>query len=286
MPYKRGRSVIRSRSSKRRRTTRRTGRRSLPRRYNYKKYSSRWSRISRGINNKRAPKNGVLKSGPVVRVTYKYTGSQTLPSGPLTTSMIALGATIRANSIYDPNVAITGAFNTATSWYNFYSKFYNRYEVLGTKIVLTVRQLSNSNPADGYAGIYPSYKVGLKLDDDGTAFTTTENWVNLTSDPNVNMRTLKMTDSADGQVSVPIVYKPSKWFSKDERVDNMAYFGANPANEVRSVGFIQMENLDSGEINSAYGYGVTFTYDVTYVVRLSDMKDIRELPAEMKIEQM
>jgi len=110
-------------------------------------------------------------------------------AGPIVCTM---GASVRANSIYDPNTAVSGTFNqSATKYHNLMEK-YEKYEVLSSKGVFTLRQYQIDNLSEEDA--HNTIKWGVSLDNNNTVSFLGMNWPTACQRPTTKSRTFMQSN--------------------------------------------------------------------------------------------
>lgn len=221
--------------------------------------------------------NNIIGQSRVVIVPWTTAGSITFPTGGASNAFVPFtDGDCRLNSIYDPYLKLGGQ---TTAWYTFLSSLYHKYEVLSSKYTLTIRQRQVLE-VPSTAVDHPTYKVGVKVDDDGS-LPSLPNWTAFQADPNTTMKSLHFNTNGDGQVSITKYFNRKKWFNNSE--DNEADFGANPTDGVYALPFYQMENL--GGLGLGYAPKADYVIDMKFVVRVWDPKDIQDLTGDMVIVQ-
>lgn len=208
--YKRKRAPLYSRAAKRRRL--------------YKKarriISRKRRRISRSVISAGRMSYG-FPERKVVRC--KWIGMETI-SVAATTQLTITGLTgIQMGSAYDPWQGITGQFNVTPAGFDLHSQIYNRYIVLGAKLVATFRPTTfNTND------IFDTpFKVGLKKNTMAT-LGTLSTWAEASTDPDTKVKTLIASRARPSSATVVMTYSPRKEYGiKDIRDALLTTTGAN-----------------------------------------------------------
>lgn len=211
-----------TKSSKRRRFTKRV-RYYGKRRIHRSKFrgTSKFSRYSLGTNK-------------IVKCKWMGASDLTIPS-PGGTALI-YGTSILMNYPWDPWNSVTGTFNLASAGYTLWSKLFNYYTTLGSKLVI---KFSMKYPAT--SGPIQPVKWGVKLDDDASSSYTT--WHGICSDPLTKARTYVMELYNIRTQTLVIKYSPRKFFGlKDFRDEDTigGAIGSAPSRKVYAIPFVQV----------------------------------------------
>lgn len=172
---------------------------------------------------------------------------------------------IRANSVYHPCLDTNegGRYDHNASQYNYYSTFYNNYEVKLSKMKLTIYPLASIS-----AGSLP-YVVGLLLNrDDSPAMDSFEQ---LCSRLNVKYKRMHFNPDKKS-VSVKMRFNSRKQFN-DGFGTNVGTVGNSPTATCYYIPFIQMLDVTNTTFPSS-----SFVISVTYYVRWFNRREIMDMP--------
>lgn len=168
--------------------------------------------------------------------------------------------TFRANSIFDPDTdpSVTGKPLGYTQW----NQFYERYTVLGSRMILSV--------VAGSAGQVPTY-VGIYLSDDQSPTAT--NVVNLIEQGKSHYQVIQnATNGYLADKSISMNYSARKWHGCVDvtDADNLeADFGANPVDETYYVVYCATgDNTTPGPAN------ISIMVQIDYIVRCKDPQEL------------
>jgi len=219
MGYKRRRSSGSYSASKRARTYTRT-RRIPRRRFNRRRrrFARRGSRGTLGYFTKR---NYGIGDSKLVRLVWS--GEETVSVSASTYTNSTACTAIQVNSAYDPWNGITGTYNVTPGGFDLYSKLYNRYIVIGAKLVVTFR-FNTTNASDQFN---TWYKVGLHK-----ATTSTlgyiDSWEKAASDPDSVTRNVVAIRQVPTRATVKMNFSVRKEYGvKDLRDQLLTTTGAN-----------------------------------------------------------
>lgn len=169
---------------------------------------------------------------------------------------------ILANSVYDPNAALTGLFNSSASLYNYMARLYNMYEVVWSKIYVTFRQASA-------ADITHDIGCGVRLDDNGGFITTTTGWASMRNDPRNRTGILKTDANKGGILTLKHMFSRKKLLSS-EQTFNASNTGSNPSTSYMFIPFIG----NTTESDTASSPHIIVSVRLYMMVKWSDPKDI------------
>lgn len=233
--YKRRRSFVGSRPSKRRKMYKRT-RRVFKRRTQRSRRKGVLARYSGGRNLYGIP------SSKLVQCIWVGSETLTVPEN----GDIIFGSGIKVNSAFDPwNGNVLNQWNDLPGGFKFYSKLYGRYIVCGARLVVVARNPKIGGMGDA-AAQYP-YKFGIRLDRDTTNNAT--EWDNMVNAPFSRMKTIHWTDTSR-YARISINYSPKKfWGIKDYKDVNAGDLGAqvstNPTRTCNANVWVQKLEKDN-----------------------------------------
>lgn len=248
----------------------------------YKRYvPRRYGRKYRIYGRKMNFKNGILNNSRIMKCPWVTAGVESFPTLGATNIFVPFtDGDIKINSIYDPWAKLGG---NSASWYTFLSKMYHTYEVVGAKAVFTFRQYNTQTTGSGTYNIWPTYKFGVKSSTEPTLATVNPSWTDYVSDPNCSMKSMHLNSMGTGKCSIVVYFNPSKWFDRDKREDNTAFFGSDPTNVIYLLPWFMKEDYIGQQL------GLTFQFEysikILFVVRVTHPYDMQEIPSDMEIKQ-
>lgn len=271
--YKRNRSARRVYRRKRSQVYKRT-RRVYKRRYNRSRRAkeARFRRISRirGFG---------FGDSKVIHCRWVAVEGATVAQGAMVT--LQSMTPILLNSAYDPWSGITGVHNTTAAGFDLHAQIYNRYMVLGAKLVVTFRPHLTS--VENTDAIVSSYKVGIhKAPSSSVPMGTLAHWAQCATDPDTVTKTMVVHLSEKTQVSCVMTYSPRReWNAKDSR-DLLVTTGgpnsvvtSNPTFTMYATAWFQ--NCDNDAVNHFNG-DWNIEYKLYQKVLFYDRKDVNTLP--------
>lgn len=264
--YKRRRSALYTRPSKRRKM--------------YKKTRRVFKRKVRRV--KRRLGRSAYGFPAVKYVTMKYMAQFSFTMQSYTNVLSSPAPGIRMNSPYDPDSASTGTFNMVSAGYRLHSVLYKRYTVVGSKAVFTLRPVNNIQLSSGTVGYVLPLKWGVKLDNDNSLVGYgVLNWPAICSDPNTYSKTYHpmLPGIGNGEMRSRIVvkYSPRKFFGRGANEDELgANFGSNPTKQCYAVPWVQVLNCTD---TVSQPNTMSLEVVVYYKVKCSEMNDVVDLSA-------
>lgn len=215
---------------------------------------------------------GIVPPVKYINMEYRCSWSGIRPAidGPLCQQM---GNGFKANSVYDPNLDLAGPFNVSSTLYNFYSEFYNKYEVLRSKMVITLRQAESAfGAAPGTFIAQPLLKWGVLLDDDGVphGLDGSHSWVTPIQRPTTKTRSFQ-PDGNGAHYQTIKMYWSKKANGNDQT--NESAFGSNPSN--LAFWYPWYAYATPGVQENQFPK-LQYEVYIRYYVKLSDCKDLEE----------
>lgn len=198
----------------------------------------------------------------VVRCVYHAYDPFTMPDAVAGTAVLQTGLTmhIRMNDPYDPCTDIAGVFNDTSGGYELFSSYYNRYVVLGSKLVVKLMANGVYNGGENALEYTATPLVwGVKLDDDDTFGFA--GWEAAACDKNVKWKTFKvgLGDQCKSQ-KITVKYSPRKWFGVQDVRDSTdasnigSTTGSSPGRLVYAIPFFQY--ADKVTPSTLRGFGI------------------------------
>jgi len=195
---------------------------------------------------------------------------------------------VRVNSVFDPNYASVGVYNTSAALYLYMSKFYQRYRVMKAVITYTITQrdllvLSPVLPAVSPAKL--EFVVGACLQN-STANTLYSDWTNLVTDPKMKTKSMFLTTTYDqpmGRCKLRVVFKEKSWFGTSGEDDHGALVGFNPTSFVCSGVYSAVKDL-AWPLESYPNLNVE--QNLTMWVEWSQPYSVMNMPADAEILQI
>lgn len=228
---------------------------------------------------------GIMPVRKFVACEYRACNRVFSPSPPSTQSVhcgLIGGYYYRCNSVYDPDPAITGLFNNASTLHNFYSNFYGKYRVVRAHAVFTLRQTNILHPdlgSDGVTGDHHSLKWGVFVDDDADG--SLGPWTSIVSRPSTILKTIVPNANGDARSTIKINWNESR--ISNYRDQNLSVVAGNPAHLNYFMPFWAHSTHRSGEAyyDPAFELDVYIRYDVCYI----QPKDIEDLTGTVSLIQ-
>jgi len=188
----------------------------------------------------------------------------------------------RANSVYDPNYTSTGIWNTVTSFYNYYSKLYYRYQVLGSSICCTIRQGGTVQSSNSLKLVYEPMRWGITIDANET-LSGVSNWVNCLSHQGTVSTVFQPDPTMRNTSRLSKTFIPSRDVGGAGDLDweNLgASFGAHP--NFLEFFHIWIQNAHMGPAESdLYGHpDLIFDIYIRYKVKVFQLKDTSNIKNE------
>lgn len=260
------------------------------RRRNYKRMFKRYNkkRIVTYKNTRKAKKRRVMRRGGwsvsrVRRVLYpdnlmmKHTWTYTSNAVVANANLYVHSPTLKINSLYDPDSNSTGWGNVSCSNYHNLKNIYNRYHVLGARIVVTVRPISMFNFAavSGGTSTYsavscPPIRWGMYIDDNGVV-EEGDSYEKIIGNKYHVYRDLQCNNngSQDNKVTLIRKWSSRKYFgyTNDDRA--VPFVGFDPANVVYAVVYGQVLDKSSSPIQNTYA----ITWNVSFIAKWSEIKE-------------
>lgn len=279
MGYKRKRSYSTASASKRRRTY--VQLRRLPRRRYYRR-KRRYGRSRRGTLSYGNYRSYGFRDSKLVRCNWSAEETQVVYSGTFTAAYACTG--IQVNSAYDPWTGVTGTYNVTVGGFDLHAQLYNRYIVVGAKLIVTFR-FDTTNPSDQFNTLY---KVGLhKHTTNSLGYILS--WEKAQSDPNSVVRSVVAIRQVPTRATVKMNFSLKKEFGlKDIRDQLLTTTGANasvsasPTFGMFVVPFYQP--VGNGGILQ-YDQKIYVEYRLLQSVLFYDRKDIGSLNASDSLIQ-
>lgn len=190
-------------------------------------------------------------------------------TGPLTCSM---GNGYKVNSIYDPNVDVTGTFNASSTKYHRLYEQYEKYEVIACKGVFTLRQYAMANLDEG--DTHNPIKWGVSLDNNNTLTGLASAWTQLVQRPSTKTRTFMPTNQI-GMKGVNVQTIKMYWTKKGGIYDDKSTTGASFASDPTDVEYWRpwwaMLQDQAGYASNPY---CNLEVYMRFTVRFSNPKDM------------
>lgn len=164
---------------------------------------------------------------------------------------------IRANAPYDPDTAAGGA--TVYDWAR-YQALYNHYVVVGAKCTCMVVPYSASNI---------SLVLMSKLDDDNTAFVSTQSYYKWMGDPNYRQKIKQSGPTVNNMIKLTRYFSAKKFFGRDPMTDeNQSSLTSSTPVEQAFFNFA-IQAADLVTVTPA----VTVITTIDYIVKFREPKD-------------
>lgn len=185
-------------------------------------------------------------------------------------AVLTADTAILVNSAYDPWSGVAGAYNVTAAGFDLHAKIYDRYIVLGAKLVATFR------PVVTGASDYP-FKVGLRHSDT-SAMGSYITWQQCATDPDTITRTMVSTPKSQTRCTVVAYYSPRKQYGiKDARDTSFAngISAAVNANPTKTHYCIPWYQCQYGNLAAVQNWEVE--YKLYQKVLFTDRKDMLQL---------
>lgn len=279
MPYKRRRSGYK-RVVKKARTGLYRRRRKIYKRRNYRRRRTNYGPIAKG--------NFGFGDRKVVKMRWYASYPVVIGSNGLVT-----GSRLRMNCVADPD-GITGGNwgDKVPAGYRLYSRLYDRYTVIGSKAVYTLRQTRMVNPCPvnpttsgtGGGSIRLSTMInpivwGVKLDQDNS-LNSMSAWYQVVSDRDVRHKTFAPGMLNNGFQRIVMKYSPRKFYGVKDPVGEesiSADMGAVPARTATCIPWFQFQDL-SASFSEVAEY--LLQVNVYYTVVLTEPHDVYSLATD------
>lgn len=193
------------------------------------------------------------------------------------------GAYVKVNNLYDPYSGITGWGNVVPSLYTLMAGQYNRYTVLGAKVIMVIRPhtlfnvaatntiLSGNGGGSVYAGVNnPPMRFGLVLDDNATLSETSYDKLVGAKFHTYRDMTPNITGDRPNYVTLKSYFSAKKFFGEGKMDDTYgAAVGSAPTKQAYVIPYAQVLDQTSAPVCNVFG----IHWKVSFKVLWSNPKD-------------
>lgn len=167
--------------------------------------------------------------------------------------------TFHINTVYDPDMAITGSFNKVAPMYTYASQYYNHYRV--ERAVITVR-FRQDGWTDGTT--VPSLKVWGMVDDDGSSSMSTYAWPSMLGRPGARVSTINFTPDLRGRAKITIFWNRRTFIGQDPK-GGASLVDARPGESSYLMLYSQWADISAqGTVSPAFSISVAMKQYTTW----------------------